>query len=157
MQKITTFITYDNQAEEAVNLYTSIFKNSRIISTSRYGEAGPAPAGTFMSAVFELEGQTFYALNGGPMFTFSYGISLFVNCTTQDEIDDYWEKLSEGGKKGQCGWLKDKFGVSWQIVPQVLGEMLGDKDAERSKRVMQAMCKMHKLDIQTLKDAYDGV
>ncbi|SDS90521.1 Glyoxalase superfamily enzyme, possibly 3-demethylubiquinone-9 3-methyltransferase [Mucilaginibacter mallensis] len=157
MQKITTFIGYDNQAEEAVNLYTSIFKNSKIISTSYYGEAGPAPAGTFMSAIFELEGQTFYALNGGPMFTFSYGISLFVNCTTQDEIDDYWEKLSAGGEKGQCGWLKDKFGVSWQIVPQALGEMLGDKDAEKSNRVMQAMCKMHKLEIQALKNAYDGV
>jgi predicted 3-demethylubiquinone-9 3-methyltransferase (glyoxalase superfamily) len=149
MQKITTFLTYNGQAEEAVNLYTSIFKNSKIVSTSR-------PAGTFMSAVFELEGQTFYALNGGPYFTFSYGISLFVNCTTQAEVDEYWEKLSEGGEKSQCGWLKDKFGVSWQIVPQVLGEMLGDKDPEKSKRVMQAMCKMHKLDIKTLTDAYDG-
>ncbi len=157
MQKITTFIGYDNQAEEAVNLYTSIFKNSKIISTSYYGEAGPAPAGTFMSAIFELEGQTFYALNGGPMFTFSYGISLFVNCTTQDEIDNYWEKLSAGGEKGQCGWLKDKFGVSWQIAPRVVFDMISDKDAEKSKRVMQAMFTMHKLEIQTLKDAYDGV
>jgi len=157
MQKITTFLSYNGQAEEAVNLYTSVFKNSKIINTSRYGEAGPAPAGTFMSAVFELEGQTFYALNGGPSFTFSYGISLFVNCTTQDEIDNYWEKLSEGGEKSQCGWLKDKFGVSWQIVPQVLGEMLGDKDPEKSKRVMQAMLKMSKLEIQLLKDAYNGV
>jgi predicted 3-demethylubiquinone-9 3-methyltransferase (glyoxalase superfamily) len=150
MQKITTFLTYNDQAEEAVNLYTSIFKNSKVVSISR-------PAGTFMSAVFELEGQTFYALNGGPFFTFSYGISLFVNCTTQQEVDDYWEKLSEGGEKGQCGWLKDKFGVSWQIVPQVLGEMLNDKDPEKSKRVMQAMLKMHKLDIKTLTDAYDGI
>jgi predicted 3-demethylubiquinone-9 3-methyltransferase (glyoxalase superfamily) len=151
MQKITTFLTYNGQAEEAVNLYTSIFKNSKIVSTSRHGEAG-----TFMSAVFELEGQTFYALNGGPYFNFSYGISLFVNCTTQEEVDEYWEKLSEGGEKSQCGWLKDKFGVSWQIVPQVLGEMLSDKDPKKSKRVMQAMCKMHKLDIKTLTDAYDG-
>ena len=157
MQKITTFLTYNGTAEEAVNLYTSIFKNSKIIGTSRYGEGAPAPAGTFMSAVFELEGQTFYALNGGPSFTFSYGISLFVNCNTQAEVDYYWEKLSEGGEKSQCGWLKDKFGVSWQIVPEVLGGMLNDKDPEKSKRVMQAMCAMHKLDIKTLTDAYGGI
>jgi predicted 3-demethylubiquinone-9 3-methyltransferase (glyoxalase superfamily) len=158
MQKITTFLSYNGQAEEAVNFYTSIFKNSKIVSTSYYGDAGPAPAGTFMSAIFELEGQTFYALNGGPLFSFSYGISLFVNCITQEEIDNYWEKLSEdGGEKGPCGWLKDKFGVSWQIVPQVLSQMLNDKDPEKSKRVMQTMLKMHKLDIKPLKDAYDGV
>jgi len=157
MQKITTFLSYNGQAEEAVNLYTSIFENSKIISISYYGEAGPAPAGTFMSAIFELDGQTFYALNGGPMFTFSYGISLFVNCTTQDEIDYYWEKLSEGGEKGQCGWLKDKFDVSWQVAPRAVFDMLNDKDAEKSSRVMQAMLKMHKLDIQLLKNAHDGV
>ena len=156
MQKITTFLTFDNQAEEAVNLYVSTFKNSRIVSTSRYGEAGPGPQGSLMSAKFELEGQEFIALNGGPHFSFAEGISLFVNCETQAEVDELWEKLSEGGEKGACGWLKDKFGVSWQIIPTALGEMLGDPDPEKANRVMQAMLHMHKLDIAALRQAYEG-
>jgi len=155
MQKITPFITFDNQAEEAVNLYVSIFRNSKIVSMNRYGEGGPAPAGSVMSATFLLEGQEFYALNGGPHFTFSDGISLFVSCVTQAEVDELWEKLSEGGEKGPCGWLKDKFGVSWQIIPTALGELLGDKDPEKAGRVMQAMLKMTKIDIAALKRAYE--
>ncbi len=155
MQKITTFITFNNQAEEAVNFYTSIFRNSKILGMSRYGEGGPMPAGTVMGASFVLEGQEFYALNGGPQFTFSDGISLFVNCETQEEVDELWEKLSEGGEKGQCGWLKDKFGVSWQIIPTVLGQLLGDKDPKKSQIVTQAMLKMTKIDIAALKRAYE--
>ena len=156
MQKITTFLTFNDQAEEAVNLYTSLFRNSRVVSTSRYGEAGPGPKGSVMGASFQLEGQDFIALNGGPQFTFAQGISLFVSCQTQEEIDRLYEKLSEGGEKQPCGWVKDKFGVSWQIVPPVLGEMLGDKDPEKAKRVMLAMLQMHKLDIKTLEHAYKG-
>jgi predicted 3-demethylubiquinone-9 3-methyltransferase (glyoxalase superfamily) len=155
-KKITTFLTYEDQAEEAVNFYTSIFQNSRIVSTSRYGEAGPAPAGTFMSASFELAGQEFIALNGGPSFTFSQGISLFVDCETQEEVDELWEKLSEGGEKGPCGWLTDKFGVSWQVVPRALGEMLNDPEPERSQRVMNAMLQMGKIEIEGLRRAYEG-
>jgi predicted 3-demethylubiquinone-9 3-methyltransferase (glyoxalase superfamily) len=155
-KKITTFLTYEDQAEEAVNFYTSIFENSRIVSTSRYGEAGPAPAGTFMSASFELAGQEFIALNGGPSFTFSQGISLFVDCETQEEVDELWEKLSEGGEKGPCGWLTDKFGVSWQVVPRALGEMLNDPEPERSQRVMNAMLQMGKIEIEGLRRAYEG-
>ncbi len=155
MQKITTFLTYNDQAEEAVNLYTSVFKNSKIGSISRYGEAGPGPEGSVMSATFEIEGQQFIALNGGPTFTFSQGISLFVNCETQEEVDELWEKLSEGGNKDRCGWLQDKFGVSWQIIPSALGEMLQDPDPEKSKRVMEAMMKMSKIDINGLKQAYE--
>ena len=153
MQKITTFLTFNNQAEEAANLYTSIFKNSKINRISYYGEGTPAPAGSVMSATFQLDGQNFFALNGGPHFKFADGISLFVNCETQEEVDEYWEKLSEGGEKGPCGWLKDKFGVSWQIVPSALSRLLGDKDPEKAKRVMQAMLKMSKLDIKTLEEA----
>jgi predicted 3-demethylubiquinone-9 3-methyltransferase (glyoxalase superfamily) len=153
MQKITTFLTFNDQAEEAANLYTSIFKNAEINHISRYGEAGPAPAGTVMTVMFHLDGQEFIALNGGPHFTFAEGISLFVNCETQEEVDNFWEKLSEGGEKGPCGWLKDKFGVSWQIVPSVLNSLLQSKDAEKSKRVMEAMMKMSKLDIKTLEEA----
>ncbi len=155
MQKITTFLTFNNQAEEAVNFYVSIFRNSKIVSVSRYGEGGPGPKGAVMSATFLLEGQEFMALNGGPHFTFTDGISLFVNCTTQAEVDELWEKLSEGGEKGPCGWLKDKFGVSWQIIPTALGELLGDKDPEKAGRVMQAMLKMTKIDIAALKRAYE--
>jgi predicted 3-demethylubiquinone-9 3-methyltransferase (glyoxalase superfamily) len=155
MPNITTFLTFDNQAEEAVNFYVSIFRNSKIVSMNRYGEGGPAPAGSVMSATFLLEGQEFYALNGGPHFTFSDGISLFVSCVTQAEVDELWEKLSEGGEKGPCGWLKDKFGVSWQIIPTALGELLGDKDPEKAGRVMQAMLKMTKIDIAALKRAYE--
>jgi predicted 3-demethylubiquinone-9 3-methyltransferase (glyoxalase superfamily) len=155
MQKITPFLWFDGNAEEAVNFYTSILKNSRIVNMSRYGEGAPAPKGAVMSATFILEGQEFMALNGGPMFTFSPAISFFVKCETQEEIDTLWEQLSAGGKKEQCGWLKDKFGVSWQIIPPVLGEMLQDKDPQRAHRVMQAMMQMDKIDIQKLKQAYD--
>ena len=156
MQKITTFLTFDNQAEEAVNLYVSVFKNSKILNVSRYGEGAPVPAGTVMSVSFMLEGQEFMALNGGPHFTFSDGISLFVSCETQDEVDELWEKLSAGGEKGPCGWLKDRFGVSWQIIPTALGQMLGDKDPQKSQRAMQAMLKMTKIDIAALRQAFEG-
>jgi predicted 3-demethylubiquinone-9 3-methyltransferase (glyoxalase superfamily) len=152
-KKITTFLTYDNQAEEAVNFYTSIFENSKILSTSRYGEAGPGAKGTLMTASFELAGQEFMALNGGPSFTFSQGISLFVDCETQAEVDELWEKLSEGGEKGPCGWLTDKFGVSWQIIPTRLPELLADPDREKSQRVMEAMLKMGKIEIDALERA----
>jgi predicted 3-demethylubiquinone-9 3-methyltransferase (glyoxalase superfamily) len=155
MQKITPFLWFDGNAEEAVTFYTSTLKNSRIVNMSRYGEGAPAPKGTVISATFILEGQEFMALNGGPMFTFSPAISFFVKCETQEEIDTLWEKLSAGGKKERCGWLKDKFGVSWQIIPPVLGEMLQDKDPQRAQRVMQAMMQMDKIDIQKLKQAYD--
>ena len=155
MQKITPFLWFDGNAEEAVNFYTSTLKNSRIVNMSRYGDGAPAPKGTVISATFILEGQEFMALNGGPMFTFSPAISFFVKCETQEEIDTLWEKLSAGGKKERCGWLKDKFGVSWQIIPPVLGEMLQDKDPQRAQRVMQAMMQMDKIDIKKLKQAYD--
>lgn len=155
MQKITPFLWFDGKAEEAVNLYVSVFKNSKVVSVSRYGEAGPGPKGSVMSVTFQLDGQDFYALNGGPLFTFTPAISFFVNCETQQEVDELWEKLSEGGKKDRCGWLKDKFGLSWQIIPTVLGKLLHDKDAEKSKRVMQAMLQMDKIEIKTLKQAYD--
>jgi predicted 3-demethylubiquinone-9 3-methyltransferase (glyoxalase superfamily) len=156
MQKITTFLTYTDQAEEAVNLYTSVFKNSKIVNTRRYGDAGPGLKGSLMSATFEIEGQKFMALNGGPSFKFSQGISLFVNCETQAEVDELWEKLSTGGRKDRCGWLTDKFGVSWQIIPSILGTLLGDKDAKKANRVMQAMLQMDKIDIKRLRQAYDG-
>jgi predicted 3-demethylubiquinone-9 3-methyltransferase (glyoxalase superfamily) len=156
MQKITTFLTFNDQAEEAVNLYTSIFENSRIVSTTRYGEAGPGPEGSVMSATFELAGQQFIALNGGPSFGFAQGISLFVSCETQEEVDELWEKLSEGGEQGPCGWLTDKFGVSWQVIPRVLGEMLSDEDPEKAKRVMNAMLQMSKIEIEGLRQAYES-
>lgn len=155
MQRITTFLTFDHQAEEAVELYTSIFDRSRIVSTTRYGDAGPGPKGAVMSMVFELEGQTFYALNGGPSFQFSQGISLFVSCETQEEIDRFWAKLSLGGKPNRCGWLTDRFGVSWQIVPSILSRLLNDPDRAKSQRVMEAMLGMTKLEIAGLKRAYD--
>jgi predicted 3-demethylubiquinone-9 3-methyltransferase (glyoxalase superfamily) len=155
MQKITPFLWFDNNAEEAMNFYTSIFKNSKTKSISRYGEGAPMPKGTVMTGSFQLDGQEFIALNGGPMFKFTEAISFFVNCETQEEVDELWEKLSAGGQKSRCGWLKDKFGVSWQIIPTALGQMLQDKDPEKSKRVMQAMLKMDKIDIKTLKQAYD--
>jgi len=155
MPKITTFLTFDSQAEEAVNLYVSIFKNSNIVSVSRYGEGGPGPKGSLMSATFVLEGQEFMALNGGPHFTFTDGVSLFVSCETQQEVDELWEKLSEGGQKGPCGWLKDKFGVSWQIIPTALGQLLGDKDPRKAHNVMQAMLQMSKIDIAGLRRAYE--
>jgi predicted 3-demethylubiquinone-9 3-methyltransferase (glyoxalase superfamily) len=155
-RKITTFLTYDDQAEEAIDFYTSIFESSKILSITRYGEAGPGPKGALMSATFELAGQEFIALNGGPSFTFAQGISLFVDCETQEEVDELWEKLSDGGEKGPCGWLTDRFGVSWQIIPRALGEMLSDKDAERSQRVMKAMLQMSKIDVDGLRQAYEA-
>jgi len=155
MQKITPFLWFDDKAEQAANFYVSVFQNSKIASITRYGEAGPGPKGSVMSTTFQLDGQEFIALNGGPMFTFSPAISFFVHCESQEEVDKLWEKLSEGGEKQRCGWLKDKYGVSWQIVPTVLGQMLSDRDGERSKRVMNAMFQMDKLDIKTLKQAYE--
>jgi predicted 3-demethylubiquinone-9 3-methyltransferase (glyoxalase superfamily) len=156
MQNITTFLTFDDQAEEAVNFYTSIFPNSRIVNTTRYGEASPGPEGSLMTATFELAGQEFMALNGGPSFTFSQGISLFVSCDTQEEVDELWEKLSEGGEKGPCGWLTDKYGVSWQVIPRILGELLHDEDPEKSQRVMNAMLQMSKIEIEGLRRAYEA-
>jgi len=155
-QKITPFLWYDNNAEDAVNFYLSVFKNSKMISTSRYGEAGPGPVGSLMTALFELDGLQFIALNGGPLFKFNESVSMVVSCDTQDEIDYYWEKLSAGGEKSRCGWLKDKFGLSWQVTPSNMGELMSGKDPEKSKRAMIAMMQMDKLDIQKLKDAYDG-
>jgi predicted 3-demethylubiquinone-9 3-methyltransferase (glyoxalase superfamily) len=156
MQKITPFLWFDGKAEEAMNFYVSVFKNSRVVSVTRYGEAGPGPKGTVMSATFQLEGQDFYALNGGPQFTFTPAISLFVNCETQEEVDELWERLSEGGRKDRCGWLQDRYGLSWQIIPSILGKMLQDKDAEKANRVMKAMLQMDKIDIKRLKQASDG-
>jgi predicted 3-demethylubiquinone-9 3-methyltransferase (glyoxalase superfamily) len=155
MQRITPFLWFDDKAEEAMNFYVSVFKNSKVVRVSRYGEAGPGPKGTLMSATFQLEGQEFFALNGGPQFTFSPAISFFVNCETQQEVDDLWEKLSEGGEKSRCGWLKDKYGVSWQIIPSVLGKLLQDKDGAKANRVMKAMLQMDKIDIQRLEQASD--
>jgi predicted 3-demethylubiquinone-9 3-methyltransferase (glyoxalase superfamily) len=156
MQRITTFLTFDDRAEEAIDFYTSIFENSRVLNSTRYGDAGPGPKGALMSATFELDGQRFMALNGGPSFRFEQGISLFVDCETQEEVDRYWEALSEGGEKGPCGWLADKFGVSWQIVPRALGEMLSDEDPEKAQRVMNAMLQMSKIEIDELRRAYEG-
>jgi predicted 3-demethylubiquinone-9 3-methyltransferase (glyoxalase superfamily) len=155
MQKITPFLWFDNQAEEAMNFYVSIFKNSKIVSVSRYGDAGPGPKGTVMTGTFELEGQRFIALNGGPLFKFTEAISLFVDCESQQEVDTLWAKLSAGGSESQCGWLKDKFGLSWQIVPSVLPKLLSDPDAAKANRVMQAMLQMKKIDIARLQQAYD--
>lgn len=156
MQKITPFLWYDNNAEEAVSLYISVFKNSKITDITRYGDAGPGPKGSVMTIAFQLEGQDFIALNGGPMFKFTGAISLSVDCKTQQEVDELWEKLSAGGQPGQCGWLKDKFGLSWQIVPSALVEMLQDQDAEKSNRVMQAMMQMRKIDVASLRRAYEN-
>jgi predicted 3-demethylubiquinone-9 3-methyltransferase (glyoxalase superfamily) len=154
MQKITPFLWFDGKAEEAMTFYTSVFKNAQVISISRYGDAGPAPKGTVITATFELEGQRFIALNGGPHYTFSPAISFFVNCETQEEVDELWDKLVEGGEPQRCGWLKDKYGLSWQIVPTALGVMLQDKDPGKSSRVMKAMLQMVKLDISALQQAY---
>ena len=156
MQKITPFLWFNDRAEEAMNFYVSVFKNSRVVSVTRFTEAGPGPKGAVMSATFQLEGQDFFALNGGPAFTFTPAISFFVNCETQQEVDELWEKLSAGGKKERCGWLKDKYGLSWQIIPSVLGKMMADKDPVKAKRVMQAMLQMDKIDIGGLQKAYDG-
>ena len=156
MPRITTFLAYDDQAEEAAKFYVSVFKNSRIRSVTRYGEAGPGPKGSVMTVAFELDGQEFVALNGGSHFKFTDGISLSVDCKTQEEIDTYWETLSEGGEPGPCGWLKDRFGLYWQINPTIGFEMLSDPDPKKSKRVMEAMLKMKKISIEGLKRAYKG-
>ena len=156
MQKITPFLWFDDKAEEAMNFYVSIFNNSRVVSITRYGEAGPGAAGTVMTAAFVLDGQEFVALNGGPQFTFSPAISFVVNCTIQDEVDDLWTKLSARGKEVQCGWLEDRYGLSWQIIPTALGELLGDPDPEKSQRVMKAMLDMTKIDIAGLQRAYEA-
>jgi predicted 3-demethylubiquinone-9 3-methyltransferase (glyoxalase superfamily) len=154
MQKIMPFLWFDDKAEEAMKFYASIFKNSKIGSITRYGQGGPGPKGAVMSCTFQLEGQEFMALNGGPQFTFSPAISFFVNCETQEEVDELWEKLSSGGKKERCGWLKDKYGLSWQIIPTTLGNLLSDPDTEKSNRVMKAMLQMDKIDIARLQQAY---
>lgn len=152
-QKITPFLWLDGTVEEAVNFYTSIFKHSKIVNIHRLGAEAPGAKGRVFTATFQLEGQKFMALDGGPQFTFSPAISFFVNCKTQDEVDNYWEKLSAGGEKQRCGWLKDKYGVSWQIIPSALGELLGDPDPVKSQNVLNAMLKMDKMDIKKLKQA----
>jgi len=154
MQKITPFLWFDGKAEEAANFYTSIFKNSKIGKVNRYGNHGPGPKGTVMIATFQLDGQDFIALNGGPQFTFTPAISFVVNYETQEEVDDLWEKLSEGGRKNRCGWLQDKFGVSWQIVPTALPKLMSDPDREKTSRVMQALMQMDKIDIKGLEEAF---
>jgi predicted 3-demethylubiquinone-9 3-methyltransferase (glyoxalase superfamily) len=156
MQKITPFLWFDGKAEETVNFYVSIFKNSKIVRLTRCGDAGPGPKGSAMSATFQLDGQEFFALNGGPQFTFTPAISFFVNCETQEEVDELWEKLSAGGQKERCGWLRDKYGLSWQIIPSILGKLLQDKDAGKASRVMTAMLQMDKIDINRLQEAYAG-
>ena len=156
MQRITPFLWFDANAEEAVNFYTSIFKNSKIGEIWRYGEAGPGPKGSVMVINFELEGQEFMALNGGPVFKFSEAISFFINCKNQQEVDYYWEKLSEGGQTIECGWLKDKFGLCWQVVPTILSELMADKDPAKRERVMRAMLQMVKFDVEGLKRAAEG-
>jgi predicted 3-demethylubiquinone-9 3-methyltransferase (glyoxalase superfamily) len=156
MQKITPFLWFDNNAEEAVHFYVSAFTNSKVLSVKRYGAAGPGPKGSVMGLTFELEGQQFDALNGGPHFKFTPAISLFVSCETQEEVDTLWEKLVDGGKAQQCGWLTDRFGLTWQIIPRILGSYLDDPDPEKSSRVMQAMMKMVKIDVAELKRAHDG-
>jgi predicted 3-demethylubiquinone-9 3-methyltransferase (glyoxalase superfamily) len=153
MHKITPFLWFNDNAEEAVNFYVSIFKNSKIGSVSRYGDGGPKPKGMVMTMTFQLDGQELMALNGGPEFPFSEAISFFVNCETQQEVDELWERLSEGGEKGRCGWLKDRYGLSWQIVPSALGELLNHKDGAKAKRAMEAMLQMDKIDIETLRRA----
>ena len=154
MQKIRPFLWFDNQAEEAAHFYVSIFKNSKIGNISRYGEGGPGKKGTAMSVTFQLDGEEFMALNGGPLFKFTEAISFFVNCETQQEVDELWEKLSAGGEKSRCGWLKDKYGLSWQIIPTILGKMLQDKVSGNSKKVWEAMLQMDKIDITSLQRAY---
>jgi len=155
MQKITPFLWYDNQAEEAAHFYASLFKNSKIDRIHRYGDSGPGPKGSVMIVTFELEGQQFTALNGGPSFKFTPAISLYVDCETQEEVDQLWEKLAEGGRKDRCGWLQDKYGLSWQIIPRALQELLSDPDPKRSGKVMEAMLQMDKIDIAGLKRAYE--
>lgn len=155
IQKITPFLWFDHQAEQAAEFYTSVFPDSRIVKVARYSEAGPGPAGSAMTVEFQLQGQTFVALNGGPHFTFTEAISFVVNCESQEEVDAYWEKLSAGGSESRCGWLKDQFGLSWQIVPTVLPRLLGDPDPAKAGRVVKAMLTMQKLDIRALEQARD--
>jgi predicted 3-demethylubiquinone-9 3-methyltransferase (glyoxalase superfamily) len=156
MQKITPFLWYDHQAEEAANFYVSIFENSKIVSTTNYGDAGPGPKGSVMSVIFQLEGQDFFALNGGPHFTFNPAISFYVSCTTQDEVDTLWERLAQGGAKQQCGWVTDKFGVTWQVIPTILSTLLHDPNPEKAQKVMKAMLQMEKIDIAKLQQAYES-
>jgi predicted 3-demethylubiquinone-9 3-methyltransferase (glyoxalase superfamily) len=156
MQKIVTFLWFEDKAEEAANLYVSLFKNSKIGSVHRYGDAGPGPKGSVMMVNFQLEGQEFMALNGGPHFKFTPAISLFVNCETQEEVDALWDKLSVGGRKDRCGWLQDRYGLSWQIIPTALGKLMSDPDREKSARVMKAMLQMDKIDVSKLKEAYEN-
>jgi predicted 3-demethylubiquinone-9 3-methyltransferase (glyoxalase superfamily) len=153
MQKISPFLWFDSNAEEAANFYLSIFKDSKILKIARYGEAGPGPAGSVMVVNFQIEGQDFIALNGGPLFKFTEAISFVINCQTQEEVDHYWNKLTAGGQESQCGWLKDKYGLSWQVTPKILGELLADKDQKKAQRVMQAMLQMKKIDIAALQRA----
>lgn len=156
-QKITTYLWFDDNAEEAMKFYVSIFKNSKILSVTRYGDAGPGPKGTVMVGTFQLEGQKFIALNGGPQFKFTEAISLYVDCETQEEVDELWEKLTaDGGAPSRCGWLKDRFGLSWQIIPSALPRLLGDEDPEKSTRVMEAMVQMGKINVALLEQAYGG-
>ncbi|NUP66384.1 MAG: VOC family protein [Nonomuraea sp.] len=156
MQKITTYLWFDNQAEEAAEFYTSLFEGSRVLDVQRYGEGGPGPAGQAMMVTFELAGQRFLALNGGPRYTFTEAISLYVDCTTQEEVDDLWTKLTEGGEESQCGWLKDRYGLSWQIVPRALQELMSVPDPAAAQRVVQAMLGMQKIDIRGLEEAAKG-
>jgi len=156
MQKITPFLWFDDQAEEAVNFYISVFRNARLGKVTRYGEAGPGPAGSVMVASFEIEGMAFTALNGGPNFKFTPAVSFVIDCQSQEEVDHFWNRLSEGGRTDQCGWLQDKFGLSWQVVPTVLVELLGDPDPAKAQRVMGAMLQMTKIDIARLREAYEG-
>lgn len=153
MQKITTFLWFNDKAEEAANFYVSLFKNSKIDAISRYGDAGPGPKGSVMVVNFELDGQKFMALNGGPHFTFTPAISLFVNCESQDEVDQLWEKLADGGRKDRCGWLQDKYGLSWQIIPKALMQLMSDSDRQKAGRVMKAMLQMDKIDVRKLEEA----
>jgi predicted 3-demethylubiquinone-9 3-methyltransferase (glyoxalase superfamily) len=156
MKKITPWLWFDTQAEEAATFYTSVFKNSKILSVDRYGDAGPGEAGSVMTVAFELDGQEFVGLNGGPHFTFNEAVSFLVSCDSQDEVDEYWSRLTEGGEESQCGWLKDKYGVSWQIIPTALPELLGDPDPARAQRAMQAMLTMGKIDVEALRQAADA-
>ena len=156
MQKITPFLWFDNNAEEAANFYVSIFKNSKVLSVSRYGDAGPGPKGTVMVAEFQIDGQKFVALNGGPRFKFTEAISFVINCETQQEVEYFWERLSDGGEKSRCGWVKDKFGLWWQVVPTVLGKLMSDSDPEKVKRVTEAMLQMERIDIEPLQRAFEG-
>ena len=156
VQKINPFLWFNNQAEEAAKFYVSIFKNSGVNKVVHYGKAGPGPEGSVMTVAFELEGQEFTALNGGPVYKFTEAISFVVNCNSQEEVDYYWDKLTEDGEEGVCGWLKDKYGLSWQIVPTLMIEMMSDPDHEKSKRVTEALLQMVKIDIKTLKEAYEG-